>query len=75
MPTGGPFSAQSADLRWVWSCKKFVALLCRMGVMSMTTDGVLPLALPCVNEVAPQQFPDNVMVAMGPAPHTTMYKV
>ena len=76
IPMGGPFSAQSADLHCVSTCKKAVSPLRRLGGLSVTDAGILQWSMPRGNVVALQKFRDNVMVAAkGPTPHTTMYTV
>ena len=71
---GGPFSAQSADLRCVWMCKKLVGRPRELGEPSVTATGILQWSLVDGNVVASRQFRDNLMVAAkGPSPHTTMY--
>ena len=76
IPMGGPFSAQSADLHRVWSCKKTFSPFHRLGEVTVTNLGTLQWLLVTGNVVAVQQFRDNVMVATkGRAPHETMYQV
>ena len=41
IPMGGPFTAQAADLHCVWSCKKAVSLLRRLGDQFVTGTGIL----------------------------------
>ena len=73
---GGPWSAQSADLHYVWRCKKLVAKLPDMGHMTVRDTGLFQSTLATGDLIALQQFHDNLMVAAkGPIPHSTMYTV
>ena len=62
IPMGGPFSAQSADLHSVWSCKQFVHKLSELGRFETTPSGVVQWSGAC-GVLALQQFCDNLVVA------------
>ena len=62
IPMGGPFSAQSADLHSVWSCKLFVSKLSQLGRFEATPSGIVQWT-GAARVLALQQFRDNLVVA------------
>ena len=73
---GGPFSAQSADLRSIWAAKKRTNLMRRIGQLSFSPRGHPLWTTPRGNTVSLAQFRDNILVgARGPSPAHEMQSV
>ena len=67
IPMGGPFSAQSADLRSIWGSKQRNDLMRRLGNLSFSPRGHPLWTTPRGNVLSLAQFRDNVLVgAKGP---------
>jgi hypothetical protein len=76
IPMGGPFSAQSADLRSVWGAKTRVDLMRRLGNLSFSPRGHPLWSTPRGNTISLAQFRDNVVVgARGPTAKSEMQQV
>ena len=75
IPMGGPFSAQSADLRSIWAAKQRKDLMRRIGQLSFSPRGYPLWTTPRGNTVSLAQFRDNILVgARGPSPaHEMQY--
>ena len=67
IPMGGPFSAQSVDLRSIWGAKLRTDLMRRLGNLSFSPRGHPLWTTPRGNVLSLAQFRDNVLVgAKGP---------
>ena len=76
IPMGGPFSAQSADLRSIWAAKKRTDLMRKIGQLSFSPRGHPLWTTPRGNTVHLAQFRDNILVgARGPSPTHEMQSV
>ena len=76
IPMGGPFSAQSADLRSIWAAKQRTDLMRRIGQLSFSPRGHPLWTTPRGNTVSLAQFRDNILVgARGPSPAHEMQNV
>ena len=76
IPMGGPFSAQSADLRSVWGAKKRIDLMRRIGTLTFSPRGHPLWTTVRGNTLSLAQFRDNVLVgAKGPTAQTEMQHV
>ena len=76
IPMGGPFSAQSADLRSVWGAKTRVDLMRRLGNLSFSPRGHPLWSTPRGNTISLAQFRNNVVVgARGPTAKSEMQQV
>ena len=76
IPMGGPFSAQSADLRSVWGAKTRVDLMRRLGQLTFSPRGHPLWSTPRGNTISLAQFRDNVLLgARGPTASTEMQHV
>ena len=62
IPMGGPFSAQSADLRSIWGVQQHTHLMGRMGNLSFSPRGHPLWTTPRGNVLSLAQFRDNVLV-------------
>ena len=73
---GGPFSAQSADLRSIWGGKQRTNLMRRLGNLSFIPRGHPLWTTPRGNVLSLAQFRDNVLVgAKGPTARHEMQHV
>ena len=76
IPMGGPFSAQSADLRLVWGAKKRIDLMRRIGTLTFSPRGHPLWTTVRGNTLSLAQFRDNILVgAKGPTAQTEMQHV
>ena len=73
---GGPFSAQSADLRSIWGAKKRVDLMRTLGNLQFSPRGHPLWHTPRGNILSLAQFRDNVLVgARGRSASAEMQQV
>ena len=73
---GGPFSAQSADLRSVWGVKQRTDLMRQLGTLNFSPRGHPLWTIPQGNVISLSQFRDNVLVgAKGPTAQAEMQTV
>ena len=73
---GGPFSAQSADLRSVWGAKKRTDLMRQLESLNFSPRGHPLWTTPRGNTLSLAQFRDNVLVgAKGPTAQREMQSV
>ena len=73
---GGPFSAQSADLRSIWGIKQCTDLMRHPGNLSFSPRGHPLWTTPRGNVLSLAQFRDNVLVgAKGPTARSEMQQV
>ena len=73
---GGPFSAQSADLRSIWGTKQRMDLMRRLGNPSFSPRGHPLWTMPRGNVLSLPRFRDNVVVgAKGPTARHEMQHV
>ena len=73
---GGPFGAESADLRSMWGAKQHTDPMQRLGNLSFSPRGHPLWTTPRGNVLSLAQFPDNVLVgAKGPTGRHEMQNV
>ena len=76
IPMGGPFSAQSADLRTIWGAKKRTDFLRKIGQLHFSPRGHPLWTTQRGNTVSLAQFRDNILVgARGLSPTHEMQSV